>query len=104
MWRASSTPYLITNGASHTDVYFDSKVNKIPERLAEIQRNPFQASVDVAKGLGDLVETRSRLGAGEQILDPVSTQFRVDDSVWWDSPAGWAHGCGWTSRPKDSIN
>ncbi len=80
MWRASSA-VLNHQQREHADVYFDSKVNKIPERLAEIQRNPFQASVDVSKGLGDLVETRSRLGAGQQIPDPIPAQFRVDDSV-----------------------
>ena len=44
------------------------------------------------------------LGAGQQIPDPIPTQFRVDDSIWRDTTAGWAHGFGWTSRPKDSIN
>ena|SRR6266851_3678642 len=88
----------------HADVFLDPKVNEVLERLAEIQWNPFQPSVDVPKSLRDLVQSPSRLGAGQQISDPIPAQFRVDDSVWWDTPAGWPHGCGWTSRPKDSIN
>jgi len=41
-------------------VFFDSQAKVVLERLAKVQGNPFQPSVEVPKNLGDLVESQAK--------------------------------------------
>ncbi len=51
-------------GRKRADSLLEFQVNEVPQRVTEIQRNPFQPSVDIPNHLGDFHESPAGTGPG----------------------------------------